>query len=327
MPIQINPSKFPIWLGESKLRLGTAALDQTLDHVTNSQERLIQLLFEGVANDQLSQVGASVGLDSDESEKFIEQLRPSLLRDATEKSSGLALDVRFAELVRIGFQTNNSPAEVLSKRAATLVHIPCLDRSGLNLVRLLSELGFRNFTTDDHESVGSHDGGELGYPKGLFGVSRLSAARELLDCTRTNVRLSHATEKAKDCLTIITATHRALPSEFQKISSSWIAIEFGIDSVFVSGVMNKGLNPCLGCRDLWQLEGNQNWLSESIQLSARRDHLDDGTSLLIALALAGRNICNYIDFQVSGSSSVIETLTRRVREVNLQFHPACGCQN
>ena len=326
MPIQINPSKFPIWLGESKLRLGTTTDDQTLDHVTNSQERLIQLLFEGVANDQLAQVGASVGLNIEESEKFVERLRPSLLSESAEKSSGQTLDVRFAELVRISFQTNNSPAEVLSKRAATSIHIPLLDRSGLNVVRLLSELGFRKFSTDDHESVGPHDGGELGYPKSLSGVSRLSAARELLDCKRSNVTLSHAIEKAAPFLTIVSATHRALPSAFQKINSAVIAIEFGIDSVFVSGVIEKKLNPCLGCRDLWLIEANQNWASESIQLSARRDHLDDGMSLMIALALAGRNICNFIDYRQSGSSSVIETLTRRVSEVNLQFHPACACQ-
>ena len=326
MPIQINPSKFPIWVGENELRLGTTAQDQTLVQVSNAQERLIQLLFEGVAREQLSLVGGSVGLSEFETNNLVDLLRPSLLMDAEVKSDGRAIDVRFAELIRLGFQTNQSPADVLAKRAATVIRIPVLDRTGLNLLRALSELGFRSFLTDDFAAVSAQHGGELGYPKSLLGMSRLSAARSLLEIDKTHVELNHPKGAGKSALQILNATHRITPSRYQKMPSPWLAIEYRIDSVFVSGIMAPRITPCLGCRELWMAEANQSWATDSIQLSARADHLDDGTSLLMAVALACRNICSYFDHEIIESGNIVDVVSRKVSESNFQFHPTCSCR-
>ena len=327
MPIQINPSKVPIWVGESELRLGTNAHDQTLTQVSNAQERLIQLLFEGVAKDQLSLVGGSVGLSEIETNDFVERLRPSLLMEAAAKSDGRAIDVRFAELIRLGFQTSQSPADVLSKRAATVIRIPVLDRTGLNLLRALSELGFRSFLTDDFDAVGSPDGGELGYPKALHGISRLSAARSLLEIDKTHVVLNHPKGAGKNALQILNATHRVTPSRYKNMQSPWLAIEYKIDSVFVSAIMVPRVSPCLGCRELWVAEANPSWVSDSIQLSARADQLDDGASLLMAVALACRNICSYFDHEIIESGNVVDVVSRKVSDINFQFHPTCSCRS
>lgn len=327
MPIQINPSKFPIWVGENELRLGTNPQDQALERVSNAQERLIQLLFEGVASDQLSLVGASVGLSEIETNNFVERLRPSLLLDVDVKGNGRAIDVRFAELIRLGFQTNQAPADVLSKRAATVLRIPVLDRTGLNLLRVLSELGFRSYLTDDFAAVGPNDCGELGYPKSLLGISRLSASRSLLEIDKTHVELNHPKGAGKSALQILSATHRITPSSYQKMLSPWLAIEYQLDSVFVSGIIAPRITPCLGCRELWIAEANQNWATDAIQLSARQDNLDDGASLLMAVALACRNICRYFDREIIESSNLVDVVTRNVTESNFQFHPSCGCRS
>jgi hypothetical protein len=327
MPIQINPSKFPIWVGGNELRLGAGANDQTLNQVSNAQERLIQLLFEGVAKDQLSLVGASVGLTEIETTKFVEHLRPSLLDDVEFKNDGRAIDVRFAELVRLGFQTNQSPSDVLAKRAGTRIRIPELDRTGLNLLRTLSELGFRSFLTDDFTAVTSNDGGELGYPRAMVGVSRLSAARSLVEIDKSHVELNHPKGAGKSELQILSATHRITPSRYKVLESPWLAIEYQIDSVFVSGIMIPRITPCLGCRELWAAESNPNWATDVIQLSARGDHLDDGASLLMAVALACRNICRFFDSEIIESSNVIHVASRKVSESNCQFHPTCDCRN
>ena len=326
MPVQINPSKIPIWISDTELRLGTSAESQVVQQVTNAQERLINLLFEGVARTQVGLIGRSVGLDEQETNELIERLRPSLVLDTDSEHSRSAVDVRFAELIRIGFQTDQSPLAVISKRAETRICIDRLDRTGLNLLRILSELGFRKFETNDFELVCENDLGEVGYPVVLRSVSRLAAARAILEADSSEVEIAHASPKKPGALKILSATHRLLPKAYQNLRSPHLAIEYRMDSVFVSGIFVEGKTACLGCRELWAAESDPLWLSETIQLKARNDQLDDGASVLIACALTARNVCNYVDFAQLGVGNLLEIKSRQVQEACHQFHPSCDCQ-
>ena len=326
MPIQINPSKFPIWVGENRLRLGVTDDSQVISPVSNAQERLIQLLFEGVSEDQLSMVGGSVGLSEFESSELVARLKPSLLNSSKTGAQSNSLDIRFAEIVRLGFETNRSPVETIAKRARKLIELPALDRTGLTLIRVLAELGFRKFQTTDYGTVSNHDGGELGYPKTMLGLARLTAIRKLMETENNQIEINHPTKSSPESLTIVAATHRLLPNSYES-KTTVLGIEYGLSSVFVSGVTTRGQSPCLGCRDRWAAENKSGWVEESIQLTSRHDHLDDGISLLIASALAAKSVCAFTDGDSPTSSTEVDVISRNAREISFQFHPGCGCRN
>ena len=328
MVVQINPSKVPLWINERTLQLGAGRNDQRLEDLNNSQERLIQLLFEGVANDQVELVGRSVGLELAETLKLIELLRPSLV--SSEKRAGLnsSVDSRFAELIRIGFQTDHSPAEVLANRARHRISIPKLDRTGLTLVRALSEMGFQKFETNDYGLVTPSDHGELGYPKSLAGVARMSAANALLETGKSQVSILPLgkAKPSQKTVSVISASHHFLPFEFEKLKTPHVAIEYRLETISVTNVITRSETPCLGCRYTWLTEERSGWAEEAIQLAGRRDQLDDGANLLLATAIACRNIATYTDFGSGGTNWSLNLQTRRVSEPEPQFHPACNCQ-
>jgi hypothetical protein len=329
MVVQINPSKVPIWINEKTLQLGVGPNDQRLEDLNNSQERLIQLLFEGVANDQVELVGKSVGLELSESLKLIELLRPSLVLSQKRSGANSTVDSRFAELIRIGFLTEQSPAEVLANRSRHRICIPKLDRTGLTLVRALSEMGFQKFETNDYGSVTHNDHGELGYPKSLAGVSRLSAANALLETGKSQVTILPLTsaKSTQKTISVISASHHFLTHEFENLKTPHVAIEYRLETISVSNVIRRSENPCLGCRYAWLAEDRSGWAEEAIQLAGRRDQLDDGANLLLATAIACRNIAIYTDFNAFGANWNLNLQTRKVSEPEPQFHPACGCQD
>ena len=324
MPIQINTSKIPVWLNSDELKLGLEPNDQVLRELTNSQERLIELLFKGVAPDQLEIVGSSVGLTELETNDLVERLRPSLTNQNANNSQ--SLDVRFAELIRIGFHTNQPPGEVLAKRADYLVQLPQLNRTGLTMIKVLAEVGFKRFETNDYSAIEDSDCGELGFPRFNLGRARIDGVRESLSSTRT-ISVDYptkATRKQKR-FTVLAANHQLVPSEYRHLSDPHLSIEYRVDSVFVSSIIIPGRTPCLGCRDLWLQENDDNWLAQSIQLTARKDQLDDGPSLLMASAVAARNFCNFVDEDFPGNSIAVNMRTRNHSVQNWDSHPSCNC--
>ena len=328
MPFQLNPAKVPIWNSDQQLQLGVQPNSQTLDEVSNAQERLINLLFQGIAEDQLELVGKSVGLSNAEAKGLVDTLRPSLLQSSGSTETASKFDARFAEIIRIGFETDTTPEVVLAKRAATLIELPLLDRTGLLMIRTLTEAGFRRFETTDYQSVLRTDLGELGYPEGALGTSKLTAARSLLSQHGPRIVLEHPAKRRKKsaALMVISAMHRVNPKNYRSLTTDHIAIEYGIASLTVSPVIRPGTTQCLGCRDLWQVEQDPDWASKAIQLAARQDQLDDGAGLLLATSLAAKTICRFVDKGEASSGYQLNLSNRVLNEKNWQLHPNCNCR-
>ena len=330
MPFQLNPTKVPIWQTESTLKLGIDETDQVLEAVTTAQERLINLLFQGVSEDHLEVVGDSVGLSSEETIQLIERLRPSLLDQPRRSSQTKSFDSRFAEIIRIGFESNQAPDSVLAQRAESLVLIPQLDRTGLALAKALAETGFRKLATNDYELVSRNDLGELGYPTKQLGIPRLSALREVLAANSSAVEVNHFAVKPKHQPKVVALSgmHRVNPKDFRKLTLPHLSIEYALDELRISGVIRPGETSCLGCRDLWESENDRNWTTTSIQLSARNDQLDDGAGLLMACSIATKTICNFIDSTMPNDRPgfKVNLKTRSCIEYGWQPHPACDCR-
>jgi hypothetical protein len=329
MPYQLNPSKVPIWKTETELRIGLSDQDQVLQDVGIAQERLINLLFQGIPETGLEQVGDSLGLTEVETRALIEKLRPSLLEQNQSNGSGSALDVRFAEIVRLGFDTNAAPETVLAKRAQTLIQLPKLNRTGLLLIKVLAEAGFSKFETLEYDNVRREDIGELSYRPDQLGISRLAAAREILEASagKITINLPEKRSRKKVELIVITAMHQVNPKDYRELETPHLAIEYGIEQLKVSPIIRPGSSPCLNCRDLWESENNPDWAAVAIQLTARNDHLDDGAGLLLAAGISAKSICQFTD-QALGAATQgfqVSLKTRQVQAISWQLHPACRC--
>ena len=326
MAIQLNPSKIPIWKSEQDLQLGLSSDSQKLEEVSNAQERLIHLLFQGIAEDQLSVIGDSVGLSDEETSALVERLRPSLLTNNKQTEPTSSFDSRFAEIIRIGFDTNKLPESVLAKRSKTLIQLQKLDRTGLLLLRALIEVGFRKFETCDYGTVQREDCGELGFGEADLGISRLTAARYLLHGKLGDVHLAHLARRKSNRLVLLSAMHQLSPTDYLGQINPHIAIEYGISNLRITPVVIPGKTPCLKCRALWQVEQQGDWVGTSIQLASRRDHLDDAAALLLAAATACRTICSYLEDEMSTEGFDVELASRSVSPYHWQFHPSCDCR-
>jgi hypothetical protein len=319
--VQINPSKIPIWVGESQLQLGVGADAQNLTDVGHAQERLIHLLFKPVPDGQLEFLGESVGLESSETNALLELLRPSLL-ESSKGEEQINLDLRFAELMRIAFDTERVAESVLTARAKAAVAIDEINRTGLLLIQALSEMGFRTFFTIDYEKVSKSDLGELGFPADALGISRVTAARANLGDFGT---LSFEPKKIQPSVRALSSNYSITPNRYRGRLEPHLVIEYGVEAIEVSSVITAGATPCMGCRDLWRSEADPNWCNRTIQLSLRRDHLDDAAALLMATSLAAKNICAFVDQTTAGIGFEVNLKSRTFREVSHQRHPACGC--
>jgi hypothetical protein len=326
MAVQLNPSKVPIWKSETELQIGISEDAQKLADVTNAQERLIDLLFQGVAEDQLELLGSSVGLTDTETNELVERLKPSLLAPSSSLDNRANLDVRFAEIIRIGFDTSRTPDGVLSNRAATLIQIRKLDRTGLMLLRAFAEAGFRKFETMDFDFVTRNDFGELGYNQTFGGTSRITAARATIEDRATGVEITHASSKPKPKIVLLSAMHQVSPNEYRDTLDKHLAIEYGIDRLRISPVISPGQSACMGCRDLWKSEQEPDWAATSIQLAARHDHLDDAASLLMAASVTCRIVCSHVDGVPESGGVEIDLRSRTVTGYGWQFHPTCPCR-
>ena len=330
MPFQLNPSKVPIWKNETDLRLGLHGQNQLLEDVSHAQERLINLLFQGIPEDQIGHVGQTVGLSEIETAELVDRLRPSLLDQTNRNSSGTSLDVRFAEIIRIGFDTNETPESILAKRSLAIVEVRQLNRTGLLLLKTLCEAGFRKFETVDYEVVSRGDIGELSFTTDQLGISRLAASRIILANQVGATELSHVGKRSRKAvrISVLSAMHQVNPSAYRGLQDPHLVIEYGIDELRVSPVITPGSKPCLSCRDLWSAENDPDWAANAIQLTARNDQLDDGAGLLMASAIAAKTICEFVDHsggkETEGYKANLKT--RGLKTYSWQFHPACQCR-
>jgi hypothetical protein len=251
------------------------------------------------------------------------------LDQTSAPGSGNALDVRFAEIIRIGFETNHAPEKVLATRAVTLIDIRELNRTGLLLIKALSEAGFSRFETHDYDFVQRQDIGELSYDLRQLGISRLAAAREILSTDSRRLTVTHPTKGSKKAkrIVVVSAMHRISPNTYRQLGEPHLAIEYGIEKISVSPLLIPDETACLGCRDLWETESHPDWTSTAIQLASRKDNLDDGAGLLFAVSMATKSICQFVDsgFLPITQGFQVSLKNRAVSLFSWQRHPACQC--
>ncbi len=66
MVLRINPSRMPIWRNPNELQLGESTNAIRIAGLSPGQERLIKLLYRGVADSYFKEVAETVGANEPE---------------------------------------------------------------------------------------------------------------------------------------------------------------------------------------------------------------------------------------------------------------------
>jgi hypothetical protein len=311
MVLQINPAQIALWRSPDHLQIGVGKTSVSIPDLSIAQQRLIALLYRGIADEALQESGRRAGLDTASQNHLLALIEPLLLRKSPSSKALPALSNDFvstalAELSRASLINNADGEEVLILRSIRSVHVESLSKTGLMLVRGLVQSGVKTIISHDNHPVTNSDLGSLGYPLSYLGHSRFEAANKILSRSPTGARLisgvALAMEKLEsiDCAVLI-GHHAIEPRRYARWLNRRVphlAITFGTDFTDVSALVAPGITPCLFCREIARTKADPQWPILASQLTATNQHFDDSVSQLFAVAISLEKILRQIDFAI-----------------------------
>lgn len=337
------------------MQIGLGQNQVTLEQVTGGQERFIDALTVGIANNQVEAVAKHSQLPYQQAKELLEKLQPMLLQPTPPTT----LPKRFApkpgdpdftvvqpthalaEVIRAGLTYQTEAHLVLAERALRVVHLDSLDKVGLLLLDGLAAAGVGTVVTHDAAVISQEDIGTDGYPAGLLGHSRVEAANLILEASQTTTRLVRG-EKLKDRqldrvdAAILVGQQVLNPKTY----SRWInrqvphlSLVFTTDGLAVSPVVTSGKTACLYCQHLWQQQQDQAWPVISAQLMTSRMVFDDVANRLLGCGLALQNALWALDaiggFRNPSGSNQGFNYNLGLGKLSVETwkpHPDCSCQ-
>ena len=345
MVIKINPARLALWRDTETLQLGLGREAVTIKSVGDAEERLINLLFRGIATDALPDLGSSLGIRSQDANDLIQRLRPALLDEApeskTERPDSLHEEfVRqaFAEIIRASFETNIDGRKILASRATHSVRILRLNKTSLILSLALAAAGIGKIVCDDDSPIELADTGTIGFDRSQVGKPKSLALAELLSKSAAPCRLIRAAEAERSAgataLNIVVASHPLAMADFElsaKPSASrspgLLAIELGVEVSRVSPVIVAGVTACLDCRNLAEANRDESWAALASQLRFRKERLDDAQTSLLCAGFAIEKAIRYLDAlqPATFEATTVDHRTGLVQLQTWQRQPDCGC--
>jgi hypothetical protein len=334
--IKINPARVPVWRSPTSLQLGLGSTSIRLDDLTDTQEKLLQLLYRGVADAAIDDVARDVGASKSETASLVARVAPALIqveertakRPVDQPASDPFIAQAFAEIIRASFSTDRDGALVLANRASKRVFINEFNRVGLLLLQALATAGVGEICTEDRSLVTQADVGALGYSQADLGRPRVEAAADLLLRSRQPAKVSLA--RTSDFVVIL-ANHLASSESNPAVGQKQIPrlmVELSFDQSRISPILIAGVTSCLDCRITRELEADDGWAAMMTQLKFRTERLDDSQTALLCAGLALERTLSWIDSGAIGGNqaTIIDHRTGRLRHETWQIDPDCQCQ-
>lgn len=338
MVIKINPAKLALWRDARSLQIGNGREAVHLDHVEESEERLIRLLYRGIANDALDGITETLGVRQEQTQLLLKRLRPALL-DACDHQTTASLSdefVRraFAEIIRASFDHNVDGTAVLQKRQDLWVHIEHIDRVALALALGLITAGIGRVTSEDESPVEQADIGALGFSNTALGMPKNQALAELISrfsATSGKSTQTGRTRLAEPNLRVHSASHPLTEYDLDRKTGGrlpTLVIELGVETSRVSPVLLHGETPCLDCRNASSQKADAGWASISSQLRSRKERLDDAQSALLCSGFALEAIVRALDARhpVTFEGKAIDHRTGLIELETWGFDRDCDCR-
>ncbi|MFM5904793.1 MAG: hypothetical protein ACKORF_01650 [Micrococcales bacterium] len=355
MVLKLNSHQQVLWRSPETMQIGLGDSQVTLQNVTSGQERFIDALSVGIANNQVDAVAKQSKLPAEQARELLSRLQPLLLQPAPP----LTLPKRFApkpgepdfeptapaqaftEVIRASLNHQVEAQLVMNERALRVVHIDSLDKTGLLLLDGLAAAGVGTVVTHDSELVGATDLGPDGFPTGLAGHTRFDAASLILEASQTSTRLVRG-EKLKDRqldrvdLAVLVGQQVLNPKRYSRWVNRQVphlSLIFTTDGLEVSPVVTSGKTACLYCQHLWAQQRDSDWPVISAQLLTSSLVFDDVSSRLLGCGLVLQNALWSLDsvggFRGSRTEVTGFVYSQKTGQLTLEKwkpHKDCACQ-
>ena len=347
MVIRINPAHPALWRSTSHLQLGSGSQLVSLPDLSIQQQRLIAMLYKGVADNAIDDSATTAGLDQEGKSSLLSKLEPLLIKKQIESDRRTSLSPDFittalSEISRASLLNRTDGEEVLRLRSIRSVHIESLSKTGIMLALGLSQSGIQKLVSHDEHRVGNRDVSSLAYPASDLGKRRFDAALNLLGNTLSGGKIvlgsslkEFELEKV-DCAVLI-GHHVIEPRRYARWLNRAIphlSITFGTESTDVSAMVIPGITPCLYCREVERTKEDPDWPLLASQLSQTNQHFDDSVAQLFAASMALEKILKQVDcsigFEDRERSDFSATLIHSTGEVLLSkwdSDPECECRS
>ena len=345
MVLKLNPNHQLLWHNPSTLQIGTDARSVVLPQLSAEQERFIDALYFGIAPNQLAAVAKQARLPAQQAQQLLEQLKP-LLQKPSDDQHGLGLAAfpedpsqpQFAETVWASLQHSTSGQAVLNQRAKRVVQIDRLDASGLLAMLALAAAGVGTLVALDQEVVSAADTGPNGYPEGLIGHPRITAATLILQATWPASRLVSGSQLRPNQLdtadaVLFLAQQVIDPKRYGPWAARGIphqTLIFDANGVEVSPVLLPGKTACLNCQHLHRSQNQEHWGVVSSQLLTSSLRFDHTSNRFIGIGLAVQVLLGWLDeiggFDCADSHGFrYNCQTAELERVEWQRNQACSC--
>jgi len=339
MVIKLNPAKVPIWRSPNTLQIGLGADALVLQNIRAEQEKLINLLYRGVADGAIQNISRTLGSSDLETGELLNRLSPALLDVSDQDLSKLPMlddafiGQAFAEIIRASYSSGVDGLSILRSRAARVVSLDSGDKASLMLALGLAASGVGALTCSDDTPVMPEDIGPLGYGQRELGSPRRDALARKLEEGVHPCRVVSGTAKSKVLAATVFVGHRFVaPERYRKAmrgSTPHICIEFGAEETRISPLVQPGFTACLSCRHAEELERDSDWAMMATQLQFRHERLDDSQASMIAMGIALESILRFLDDPRGGSfeGKTVDHKTGQIRSNSWQRDPQCDCSS
>ncbi len=349
MTKRINPALPRLWRDPLTMQLGLGRNAVVINQITTVEERIIELLQLGIADNQTTQIDDLVGAQNATTASLLDRLGSAVIGDAKGKALNTNwLEQSFAEIVRVAYEHNVNPQMVLAERASRLVHIDYLDRSGLMLMKALGAAGVSQFASHDRGRVAETDLSALGYSTEQLGLRRADAALAALEAAGFSPALVSSKGKRRALLTLLNENFKAkidiailishrLPNinsqrRLENSDCRHINIEYSEDYVSISPILQRSKTPCLTCYQKTKTAEDETWPAIATQITQMTRDQDDVAALLLACGLACRLVIAELD-RIAGFNVESENLgwqldraTGDIVRFSFDFAADCECR-
>lgn len=301
----------PIWRSPNELQLGDSENSIRISGLSPGQERLIALLYRGVADSYFKEVATTVG--ASEPENLLRQIEPALLKRAGEPTSLDAqfIEEHFAEICRAQAMHNTEGTVVLEARKRAVVFIENCHGASNTIAETLARSGVGTIVLDHVESLAIE-----------------SHAVKLSDISDSQLdRINFA---------ILISNNAVSPRSYARWlgrSVPHLSIVFDSEGVSISPNIRSSKTPCLNCFHESQTVIDPTWPAVASQLLFSKQRFDDVSSGYFAASIASQRVLQEIDasngFVEESQNGVgyrLSMATGEISEFSWQFSDACKCR-
>ncbi len=346
----INPGLRMVRRGADSVQIGMGPGGIILAGLQGAEVDFVEALHLGVADKQVLEKAAAMGVDSVRAQDICTKLAGLLFTDAELRTRGFRAERLLPERLSLLGLYQGPCNDFMSLRQQAVVHLIGLGRTGASLAAVLVSAGLGTILLEDDCAVAAADVGPGAFALSDIGLSRsVALRRQLLRIDpAAQAHVVHgggASAPGPACLDLaVMVGHDAASAEtaarFLAAERPHLFVLLREQDGTIGPLVVPGQTACAECLDRSRAAVDPQWLDVSAQLAAkaahppgrkpRAEHLEN---VALAMALAGAAATQILLFleavnQPQSWSSVLTFHQHNGGWTRQEFsaHPDCGCQ-